>query len=241
MSDPFGSETLQDDNNSEVAVTLEDLVGDGRKYKDPNELAKAYHHADSYIEQLKAKQAEKDARLKVLEDMLEARNNKNAPNNANEPPAGIEPPSQGNAPKVPEADLSELVRKELEAANAQATKAKNINEAAEAMNRHYGSAAKAQEAIRQRAQDLGVSPEWLRDVAAQSPKAFLSSMGVNLNAQSNQTPGYQPEVVIRSGPNTKNFTYWEEMRKTNPKLYYSAEMRKQLMDSAKELGDKFYS
>jgi hypothetical protein len=38
------------DDNSEpsVEVGLEDLVGEGRKYKTPDELAKAYAHAESH-------------------------------------------------------------------------------------------------------------------------------------------------------------------------------------------------
>jgi hypothetical protein len=39
---------------SEKPKFLDNLVGEGKKYKDTNDLAKAYHHANLHIDELKS-------------------------------------------------------------------------------------------------------------------------------------------------------------------------------------------
>jgi len=239
MPNPFDADTIQPEENEDT-ITLEDLVGEGRKYKDPNELAKAYNHADSYIQNLKAEKARVEAEAKVLRDLVEARG-KAPEDSKNDPPAArIEPPEPQNRDQ--QVDLNELVRKELSAAREQESAAANINRAAEVMSNHYGSAHKAQEAIRVRAQELGVSFDWLKDSAAKSPAAFFATMGINANQRPVNTPGYTPEVNLgHKGGSAKNFRYFEEIRKADVKLYNSPEIRKQMFESARDLGDKFYA
>ena len=236
MPNPFDEGTIPQE---EVAVTLEDLVGEGRKYRDPNELAKAYNSADAYIQKLKADKLEADARAKVLQDLVDARNAK-PPEDRQTPPAQETPREERNTDQ--QVDISELVRKELSSAEEQRRKSDNINRAADTLSNHYGSPAKAQEAIRQRAEQLGVKFEWLRDVAADSPQALFASMGITPNARPSNSPGYTPEVNLNDrGSSVKNYAYFENIRKQDVKLYNSAEVRKQMMDSARDLGDKFFA
>lgn len=234
MADIFGENTIETEVDP---ITVDTLVGDGRKYKNPDELATAYANADAYIERMKAENAEREAELKVLRDLAEARSK------AKETPAGDEgdrhkQPDPSNTPKVE--DISELVRQELKNSKLEERRTTNINRAAEVMTKHYGSPAKAQEAIRRRAEELGVGFEWLRDAAADSPGAFFASMGIDPNSRSASTPGYSNDAVRRSSEGARDFTYWEEMRKTNPKAYFSAEVQKQMFTARRELGDKFY-
>ena len=237
MADPFSNDTIVDDTN-DTNITLEDLVGDGKKYRDPNEVAKAYVHADALIEKQKADLAEANARSKVLEDLLEARQSGKPPEVV--PPVRQEPPAQ-EPPKV-DVDISELVRKEMTSASEEKRKTDNINSAAQTLNSHFGSPAKAQEAIRARASELGVGFEWLRNVASDSPAAFYASMGIAPAARSNNTPAYSPEVRLPGRvDNVRNYTYYENVRKTNPKAYVTPEIRAQMFKDAQELGDKFYT
>lgn len=238
MPDIFGDETITPENEFED-ITLETLVGESQKYKTPDELAKAYSHADRELVNRAARIAELEASEKVLKDLLEARNVKSG----EEPPKpdGREHDNPDHQPAPKPEDISELVRKELSNASEEKRRADNINRAAEALNNRYGSAAKAQEAIRNRAAELGVGFEWLRDMAAASPDAFLASMGVT-GDRSRQTPSFNNEVNRDSGKSgQKDFRYWENVRKTNPKAYYSAEVQKQLFAARRELGDKFFN
>jgi len=237
MPDIFGSEPIEP-NDDESTITLATLVGDGQKYKTPDELAKAYHNADAYIARTKQEKLELEAELKVLRDLAEARNKNPSP----EPAAPVTPePREPVAPRA-DVDISELVRQELSNADAEKRKADNINAAAEQMTKRFGSPSKANEAIRNKAQELGVSPEWLQDAAARSPTAFYATMGITPDSRSSSTPSYSAEVRLPSGQSgQKNFRYFEDLRKSSPKTYHSADVQKQLFAARRELGDKFYT
>lgn len=240
MADIFGSEPIQpseDDNE----ITVETLVGEGRKYRDPNELAKAYSHADAAIERLKAQLAEKETEARVLRDLNEARQHGKP---AEEPREEDRQKQPDLTPAPKSEDISELVRNELSKADQERRRSDNINKAAETMNRRFGSPAKAQEAIRARAAELGVSFEWLRDAAAGSPTAFFATMGISETPSSSSTPSYSPEVTRRDndlGRGQKNFRYFEDLRKSSPKAYFSPAVQAEMFAARRELGDKFYT
>jgi hypothetical protein len=239
MSDPFSADTIQQD---EVTVTVEDLVGEGRKYKDTQELAKAYTNADGYINKQKQDIAERDAELKVLRDLVNARKEPDKKPDDTPPQPDRQQQPDPNERKNQDVDLNELVRKELSAAEAERRKADNVNKAAEVMNNHFGSAAKAQEAVRRRAEELGVGVDWLRDAASNSPNAFFATMGINSNARPAPSPGHNPEFNPSTHKsNVRDMSFYENVRKTDPKRYYSAEMRAQLMEDARTLGNSFFT
>lgn len=222
-------------------VTADILIGEGRKYGNADELAKAYVSADTHIEDLKAEVARLAAENKVLGDLKA-----NSQTNPSEPaprPLDTNVPVERNADGG-NIDIAAKIREEVEALDAQKRAAANINAAAETMTRHFGSPDKAKEALTKRASELGVSAEWLLDAAAKSPNAFYASMGINPNATSNASPNTDigNDVVMRGNPTgQKGMKYWNELRKSNPKLYYSRDMQRQMFESRRVMGDNFYS
>lgn len=237
MADMFSDEPIVDEN-TDNEVTLDTLVGDNQKYKTPDDLAKAYTHADRELLARAARIAEQEAENKVLRDLLEARGTqKPAEEQKSEDRTPNDPDPKPDPKPV---DISELVRKEMQTASEEEKRSRNINLAAEEMAKHYGSPAKAQEAIRNRASELGVGFDWLKDMASTSPQAFLASMGVT-GQRSVATPGYTNEVQTHTGRAVRDFAYFDEIRKKSPKTFYSSEVQKQLFAARRELGDKFFS
>lgn len=236
-NDIFSENQITDENEFED-VTAETLVGETQKYKTIDDLAKAYSHADAELLKRQQRITEVEAENKVIKDLLEARGAQKPAEEQKPVVAEHDNREQRPAPK-PE-DISELVRKELQNASAEERRSRNINLAAEEMNKHYGSASKAQEAIRARATELNVGFDWLKDMASTSPQAFLASMGVT-GQRSSATPGYSNEVTPSSGRSVRDFKYFEELRKKAPKTFYSSEVQKQMFAARRELGDKFFS
>jgi hypothetical protein len=242
LADPFSNEQIVDDTPEDI--TLDTLVGENQKYRTPDDLAKAYSHADAAINAAKARIAELEAADRVKTDLLEARlKNQSTPS---DPPArqdtNLNPRDPDPAAKVETPDINKLVRDELANASEEKRRADNINAAAEAMNDHYGSPAKAQEAIQRRARELNVSVEWLRDAASQSAPAFLATMGLT-GERPRATPGVSNEVNLTNANRggMKNFKYYDDIRKKSPKVYYSGEMQRQMFEARRELGDKFFT
>lgn len=235
-----------DDNTNEVDVsdvTLDTLVGDGQKYKTPDELAKAYANADAYISTTKEKVAELEAKNKVLEDLMKAR--EKTPVEPPKAPDGSkqeDPPANHGQNKNEEKDLSTLIQEELERTNKEKTFADNVNSVSEKLSNYFGGEREAKNAIAKKAKDLNVSTEWLMDIAGRSPAAFYSTVG--LDSKSLSTPASVGDVntaAFSRDSSRKNFRYYEEIRKTNPKLYYSQNVQRELFASAREQGERFYT
>jgi len=95
----FGGEGDNQSTNNAPATTdaglFTALVGEGQKYKTPEELAKAYTNADQFIETLKEenrKLREQAASAKTIDEVLERMSKQNvAPEDDTPPVAGITP------------------------------------------------------------------------------------------------------------------------------------------------------
>lgn len=223
-------------------ISVDTLVGDGRKYATPDDLAKAYANADAHIAHLKAKLAEQEMREKVLKDLEDAKTKQQAPT--------ITEPREPNPPVAPErkddlsnVDIGELIRKELSEDRKKTSFAENVDLSARKLAEKLGSTAEAQKFVEKKAQELKVDVQWLMDVAGRSPDAFLRTVGINDISVSSVTAGQQGDVntqAFNRQANRRNFKYYEEVRKTDPKLYYSTEFRKQLFTDARDQGPNFY-
>lgn len=246
----FNAAPSVDDNRPNLEeVTVDTLVGDGRKYADQNQLAKAYVSADHTIAQRNAKIAELEAEVRIREDLMNKANNNNAanpnPNPNPEPKVNTDPaaPRVEDSGKQADVDLSALVREELKKTNEEEKFKRNIEHTANKLTDHYGSPEKANEAVRRRAEELNVGVEWLRDSAAQSPEAFFATMGIN-NAHSSNSPSSTGNVQIRPNANSnkKDYKYWETFRKeVGPTKFYSREVQNEMFAAARELGPSFYT
>lgn len=225
-----------------VDLGLNDLVGEGQKYKTPDELAKAYAHLERHAKTLERENAEVRARA----DALEANNPPNDENRGREPaPSGDNPPTPPNnqAPTAPkkEDDFRSQIREEVKALNEADRVKQNIEAAAARMIEVYGDAAKANEAVVKRAQELNVSVDWLKDSAGRSPSAFYASMGISQGtSQSTPASGHGANLGRDSNPNLRNFEYYDKIRKEDPKRYFSVAVQTEMMGEARRQGSDFY-
>ena len=236
-------------------ITADTLVGDGQKYANADELAKAYVNADARIAQLQADLTKATAKAEVLEDFQNAQRNPTKETPPVKPDAGNEedeankpPKNSDGEPKVDERDLSEIVRSEINKTNEEKRAGDNVNTAAQALKDYFGSPEKAQQAVQQKAAELDVSVDWLMGVAAKSPSALYRTMDVPIGGHSTSTPnvntGSDVNVQAREqyqGKNVRGFKYYEELRKANKKNYYSRETQSKMFEDRVTLGeDEFY-
>lgn len=228
--DVFADQAQNDD------VTIDTLVGEGKKYRDENELAKAYANADSHIAELRR-------------DLAQARAKSDAEKNQ-EPVVQTQQHQPDPAPAVTERpqnteDLRTLVGRELEALTESKRFEQNVETTAQTLIDHFGDAQKANQAVKDKARELGVSPDWLRDSAARSPKAFYATMGLNPESakRDTSTPAPRSEIRLESNQNNgkKNYAYFETLRKSDKATYYSQPVQNEMHRLAKEQGDAFYA
>ena len=115
-------------------ITTETLVGEGRKYKTADDLAKAYANADAKIAADKALQAQKDAEIKVLKDLLEANQKKSTDAPGDKLPVNIDDsrtlqpdPVNQNRQQNDDKDLPTRIREELEKAQEEKAFRDNVD------------------------------------------------------------------------------------------------------------------
>lgn len=219
QSNPGEGTTPTSTDNASVFGEYATKAGLGTKFKDTEDLAKGKVHADAYIDELKAQLAAKDAQLaasknaqEVLEEIKQLRTMK-----------ADTPASNGDV------DINTLIEQKLSQRAQEQVTVENKAQADRALREKFGSEAKAQ--LEKTAANLGVSPSFLIDVAAQSPKAFM--------AYFDSTPGNTPPVGSTGGSintialgNTKITDPLAKLkadtealgidRKKNPEAYFKA-------------------
>lgn len=238
MADIFDEATPSDE-----ADFLAEYVGEGKKFKDVNELAKAYANADKFIPELKSDlQSTREFIAEKLKEIAER--NQVQPNSQNDEPRAPNP-APAAPPNASEDDLETRIMKALEERDEVQKLRTNAKIAEDGLVLHYGDQDKAVEAVRQKAAEMGVEPGFLKEMAYKSPKAFFNLMGVNPDQkpQSNSTPSPSSDVNPRTlgagQPKPNTYQYFDELRKSNPSLYWTQKVQNELHRAAQENPDFF--
>jgi hypothetical protein len=223
-------------------TAFEEIVGEGKKFKSPEALAEAKLEADRTIaarnEELERHREEIRRQAAEIELLKRPRE-----------PLAQEPPKAADRPVVdePNIDLASRIREELRQAQEEDVQAQNIRSVANRLTEVYGSPDKAREVVVAKAEELGLSVEFLQSVASKSPKAFFAQLGLtdapsqNQNSSRSDVNTAALANTSSSAPKQGSYASYETMRKENPKRYFSAEIQNQMFVDAKRLGDAFFN
>lgn len=204
----------------EDVVTLADFVGEGKKYKDNDAVAKAILHKDATIIQrekelagLRAELAARN-RLEEIADRLSK-----APEPL--PPTVTTTDEQGltKTGMTPE-DIAKLVAATVAQERTKDVKAQNQRLVVATLQEKLGD--NYPEKLRQTLASIGLTEAEANEVAAKNPKAFFAMVGVNDAPQpavkTGDTPFAPPRTTASPSfqPNatTKNWDYYEAMRRS---------------------------
>lgn len=216
-------------------------------------LAKGKYESDLFIQKLQREQAEMrkelDTRLS-LEAYLEKTMNSagKAPaatseSNVQEQPLGHEVPAGTKAASgLTEEQIAELVRKTLSTETNRSIQTRNIEtakaELEKAWGPHYANK------LAEKARELGLGKDFLNGLAAESPKAFLSVLEVK--PSSPVDPNYAPpQSSVRptdgkAPVGVKNQSYYNALKKADPKTYWLAKTQSEMHREALRLGEAFF-
>lgn len=233
MSDIFVSTT-------KAEVKVDDLVGEGKKFKSPDDLARGKVEADAFIEDLKRQiselrsstenqdtaKLELEALKNEMKTLRESRNTQSR---------------DATNPALSESQLKALVENTVTGLEKTRAADQNITEANTRLVKHFGTLEKAQAAVKAKAVELGVSVDFLKETAAKSPTAFTNILGVV------PTSGTQ-EFVADNTVNTQGMSaqgnngqlkdgtkeYFDNILKTKGRTYYfSPEVQQQVWKAVK--------
>ena len=251
-----GTATTQTDQNAEQTQVedtpqesyLKKLVeAKGENWGDPEVLAKGKLEADGYIRTLEEQMAQMREDLKKQDysaQLLEQLKGKaadpttakpEAPNNNN-----IGGTTDGNTnPTLSEEDLKSLVEKTLSEREQGTLVKQNLTHVDTELDKAFG--AEAENVVKKKAEELGLSMDRMKELAAESPNAFLTLVGEK------PTVPFKPIVqgsVRTEGVNMqvsteRNWAYYQKLRRENKHEYYSPKVQQQLIQDKMRMGDKF--
>lgn len=220
-----------------VPEELTDLIGEGKKYKSLEDALRSIPHAQGHISNLEKELSELREDLgkrlsaeEALNKILEGRQSREEEGT---PPPDFSPDTLKNLVKDTYKEMTEEERR-----------SHNIDLADKAVREKYGD--KAGEWLAERAKELGVGVQFLQDTASHSPKAFYNLVGLDGGQRQQQEVPRQGSVNTEgmsqgSGPAPYSYKWYQQMRRNDPKQYYTPKVQLEMHRKAAELGEAFYN
>jgi adenosyl cobinamide kinase/adenosyl cobinamide phosphate guanylyltransferase len=228
---------FDDQTNDDNVDYLAELVGDGKKFRTVEDLAKGKAESDRYIATLTAQldeartEVQKRIALEELKTAILERDNNNNQ---------LTPGQPEQKPVVDADSIEELVNKKL--TEAEATKIRNANEAAVAdkLTSVWGENAKVE--LARAGAAIGMSLKELQEIGQRNPQALFKLIGVGNQPVANG--GAVPRSSERSGNDNLNGertkAYYDKLKASNPKAYWDKRNQIQMNKDAMRLKERFY-
>jgi hypothetical protein len=188
----------------EIPTEAQDFVGEGKKYKSPEDALKSVPHAQEHISTLEAELAEVKEELtrrKTAQELLD------------EIKSGTQ--QEATASEVNHDDIEQLINSTIENRENAKNAKSNASSVADKFTAQYG--AEAQTAYNQIAKEAGLTVQQLNNLAATSPNAVLKLSGLSgqvatpssssgtINTQSlNASPEETSSARVPRGASTKD-------------------------------------
>lgn len=217
-----------DDNQDYIDLVVKEK---GEQWKDPAALAKGYYHAQQRIKELEGKANNNEDFSKQLLEALQAQT-AHTPAPAPEPTKGDS--GEENTTLKPE-DIQSLIEETITTRERSASVQRNVQEVDNQLSTIFGTEAKS--AVKRKAQELGMSVERMKQIAGESPTAFMSLMGEAPRKETNSVPTSTVNVSPKTGE--RNHAYYMQEKKTNPR-FWSIETQRQMLADRQRLGEEAF-
>lgn len=243
------TQTQQANEQSENQLSfLEQLVqAKGENWRDPETLAKGKLQADSYIKnledqisQMREDIVKQDYAAQVLEELrgkaADTSTAKTSGAKAKDT-AGVE---EDDTPSTFNEDtLKSLVEKTLVEREEKGKIQLHLQTVQNQLIKRFGD--QAGQAVKAKAEELGMSLQRMEQVASESPAAFMALFGPAPQMQSNNflNGSVNTESVNMQASTQRNWNYYQKMRRENPNQYYTPKIQQQLMADKIRQGDRF--
>ncbi len=226
-----------------------ELVGEGKKFKTLQDLARGKVEADLFIETKNRqfdelskdylelrKRYEAVPKLEELVDKLTSQQNTNT--NSDHTPAKVDMDKPAYDPE----QLDSLLNDKLQKHEASKRQAANLQEVQAKLEERFGKDYKS--VLKAQTQNLGLTEDQINDLARTAPKAFFNTLGLN---EVRKEDGFlsPPRSERRSdsfAPRTekRTYSYYQNMRKSDPAAWLSAKTHNQMIEDIKEQGEEAF-
>jgi hypothetical protein len=243
---------FQQDPNSLPAIDpnknyLNEYVGEGKKFKTVEDLAKSKFHADTYIpllerrlDQYEADRAAMKKEIDTRQSIEEIVNNLIKKQTTTTQPLTPESKVESvvNAPTLDPTKIDELVSTKINEWDVQKRQTANVAEVKAKLKERFGE--RFQDVLKDKADELGVSPSFLNNLAKDHPSVLYKTLGLDQKVQAiNNNPLTTTTRFAPTGEKKRTWSYYQEMKKNQPDIYNNPRTALQMQRDAIELGDAF--
>lgn len=227
---------------------LSELVGEGKKFTSNQELAKGKAYADKMIdlqnrrldqmrEDFIKERQENIAKAKLQELVDRLANNKQS-DSSNETP----PVNEQNEPAINMDQIKSLMSTSLQEYEVGKTQRENLAQVQSKLVERYGK--NYSNVLGEQLQSLGMSVSQIDALSKQSPQAALRMLGLDVQPQRDgfQSPprsNQRNDSFAPKAAKKRTWSYYQELRKTNPDMYLDRKIANQMAQDAVELGEEF--
>lgn len=229
-----------------IVDPVSELVGEGKKFKTVADLAKGKLESDNFIVKLQGeladiradlnKQTDANQKVEELRQEVVKLRTERVSSGSSKPNEQVQ-----TTPGLSKEDLQTLVAQTISENEKNRTASQNILVANSEAIKLFGTSEKATEVIRQKAKDLGLSVDDLREIAARSPTAFAKMVftgetAANPAAGSITSGIAKSQAVAPGGVTYKEGTkeFFDNIRQTDPKKYWTPEVQNRIYAAARD-------
>lgn len=229
--------TLFDDQSNEPQG-LEDLVGEGKRYKTIEDLAKAAIEKDRFIDTLKQENAAAREELRAVTTLQNAADRllTRQPD-----PAITKPEVNGVNEQAPEMLTRESVQEMYTKIKEQEVRQQKVDQSVAKLRETYGAG--YQTVLTEATRQLGLSEAYVTDMAGQSPDALVALVR-SVKPVTNSSPGIPQNTGGQTGIPAgvvKNQAYYRNLQKTDRSLFMSGKVQSEMHNEAVRQGDAFFN
>lgn len=233
--------TLEDKNY------LEELVGDNKKFKTPEELARGKAEADAYIKQLNTRADEMRAEMQRLKeenttkakledyiDQMKSLNNNTLSNT-------LTPVKEENVPLYDPKVVKDTIYQTYSEIRQKEREDENFKTIVGKLQERFGT--NFQPHLKAKAMELGLDDNTVEQMARTMPQVLIRSLDLDAPIQREISP---PRSSLRTdqfqpkGGTKRDYSFYQNMKKTQPELYNDPKTTVQRHKDVFEMGEKAY-
>jgi hypothetical protein len=223
-----------------------EFVGDGKKYRDPQAAGRALAEKDAFISKLQKETKEMREEIqkqKTMEELIDHLTPKHGlTNNRQDNPVRDE--DHAAKALTPE-ELSQLVQSELDKRQSKSQLDQNYHTVVATLKEKFGD--NANRVIADKAQELGVDINFLKQLATEKPKVFLAMVGQAKPREEDFFSGPVRSTVdptrltANKSSGERNKSFYDKLRVQDKNKYWSRDVQAQMHKDAMSLGEKFFT
>lgn len=225
---------------------LDELVGDGKKFKTPEDLARGKYEADITVDLYKKRmdelradylqlrgESDKQAKLEQLIDQMQQTRLANSDNTQ----------AREDGPKpLKQEEVEDLFQRKYQEQRTRERQDDNQKLVLNELQKKWGD--NYSRHLKQKTEELDLTEDEVRNMAKNNPKLLFRTIGLDQQPQGDAFSApprsqQRSDSFAPSGPKQRTWSYYQELKKANPQLYLDRKTANQMQKDAVALGEAF--